>query len=174
MHAKRSSKVPLGLFIGIFIFMALSTGCEPLRKKFTRKKKEDVSQTEFVPVLDPVDYPDKKESPEQIYKLHYSLWQVWYKDYAIAAQENSSDKKIFYTLNQLLAQVEEMQKVLRGEKQQLVVNIGQQVQNVITQYKTPRGVRDDAGLRQQVMSVDKKLRNNLKFEYVKDNLVTGL
>ena len=166
-------RVHLGLFIMIFAVSALSTGCEPLRKKFTRKKKE-TQETEFVPVLDPVDYPAKQETPEATYKLHYSLWQGWYKDYVIAVQEGSSDKKIRYDLEQLVAHGAEMQKVLQGEKQKQMSGLLAQMEKVQAQYKMPRGVRDDSSLLQQMNFIDKNLRQNLKFQYVKDSLIPTL
>ena len=51
---KRVSGIMVFLLCSAVVFMA---GCEPLRKKFTRKKR--MSQVKGIdPILDPVDYPD--------------------------------------------------------------------------------------------------------------------
>ena len=104
----------------IILLIFIASGCEPLRKKFTRQKKKDESQSAFIPVLDPVDYPDKVETPEESYRHYFSLWQVWDKDFMMRLQENSSDKKINFTFNQVLLQLTEMEKLLTGEKQQKI------------------------------------------------------
>ena len=66
-------------FIGGFLIVAVmmtTVGCEPLRKKFIRKRKAAQESSEDIPVLEPIDYPDKVYTAEDLYKQHYSLWQV--------------------------------------------------------------------------------------------------
>ena len=53
-------------------FVLALEGCSTLRKKFVRQKKKEDKQ-EFVPVLDPVDYPDVVKTAGGIYEHHYML-----------------------------------------------------------------------------------------------------
>ena len=61
----------IGIIIFLFLSTVLMTGCEPLRKKFTRKRKKD-QESEIMPVLDPIDYPARMDSPERRYRHFYS------------------------------------------------------------------------------------------------------
>ena len=94
--------IPFAFLILLFLFGTLtSSGCTPLRKKFTRKKKEDKEQNQkFIPVLEPVDYPEKIYSSLDRYKHHYSLWKVWEKDLIQTIEEDGSDKRQKYLLSQ--------------------------------------------------------------------------
>lgn len=71
----------IGIVLGISTAMLSVSGCTPLKKKFTRQKKVDKeNDPKFIPVLNPVEYEERKVSAEENYKYHYSLWKVWNKD----------------------------------------------------------------------------------------------
>src|SRR3989338_3029470 len=106
--------------VSVFLLLAVMTtsGCEPLRKKFTRQKKKDQGgSSKFIPVLDPIDYPDKVVTPQESYRHYFSLWQAWDKELVMRIEEHASNKKIDFTVHQALAQLTEMEKLLTGEKQ---------------------------------------------------------
>ncbi|HQP10529.1 MAG TPA: hypothetical protein PKV41_04025 [Candidatus Omnitrophota bacterium] len=93
-------------------------GCTPLRKKFTREKKDDGTQSQKdLPILEPVDYPEKTVLPLEKYKYHYSLWKIWDRDLLQAVDRDGSEKRQKYLLEQAVAQLEEMKKILIDEKQ---------------------------------------------------------
>ena len=76
----------LRLFIlGVCLISLTATliGCEPLRKKFTRNKKNKEVSQEFIPVLEPIDYAENTKTPEEEYKHYYSLWKVWEKESSV-------------------------------------------------------------------------------------------
>lgn len=109
--------------LGCLLIMTLTLdGCAPLRKKFTRKKKKDRKEPQEVPILEPIDYPEKVYSPLNTYKHHYSLWQVWHKelisDLSIGA---SSKKRLRHHLNQAIVNLEEIKGLLVEEKQALLI-----------------------------------------------------
>ncbi|HLF17325.1 MAG TPA: hypothetical protein VI749_00315 [Candidatus Omnitrophota bacterium] len=89
-------------------------GCEPLRKKFTRKKKE-LKKEEFIPVLDPIDYPPSLISAREKYEYHYSMWQVWNKDLRQHLSENAMDKRKKYILSQIIQQLQDMKRWIPQE-----------------------------------------------------------
>lgn len=51
------------IVLALVMTVPLMSGCEPLRKKFTRKKKETQAKAEM-PVFEPIDYPAKVEDPK--------------------------------------------------------------------------------------------------------------
>src|SRR5262245_48984541 len=85
------------------------SGCEPLRKKFTRKKKADKKE-KFIPVLEPVDYPPSRVSSLEQYKYHFSLWQVWNKEMGQLADDPNTDKRLDYLYEQIIQELEEMKR----------------------------------------------------------------
>lgn len=98
----------LWMFTVCLLVAAVSlSGCEPLRKKFTRKKKEDKKE-ELNPILDPIDYPPSRISADEKYRYYYSLWQVWNKDLLQMIGEPTMDKRKNYLLGQITQQLEEM------------------------------------------------------------------
>ena len=104
------------VFIGLMGVSFIFSGCEPLRKKFTRKsKKERATSVAALPILEPEEYPDKPFDPLKEYSYRYSMWNVWYKDYLMATEENTSDKRQSYILSQMAVQLDEMQKLLAGK-----------------------------------------------------------
>ncbi len=114
-----------------------SVGCEPLRKKFMRKKKEE-KESGILPVLEPVDYPAKKiySSLEQ-YQRHYSLWKVWDKELLQSIQEGSNVKAQKYNLSQLIEQIEEMQKWVVAEKQKQLASLINELHGVQLSFNQP-------------------------------------
>ncbi len=156
------------LLVGFFTMTA--AGCEPLRKKFTRKKKENV-ETESLPVLDPVIYPDVVKTSDQIYQHHYSLWQVWYRDLLTEFQEKHSDKRRRYIISQMLAQLDAMQDVVQGEKKTLLTQLRDSLQSVSADFERPMGIRNDDLLEKQITHLERQLRNTLSPQDVKGTLI---
>ena len=118
MRGKYDFRVAVGILCGLLIISLTAGGCVNLRKKFTRQKKKDSAQAdEFVPVLEPEEYPEKVYSVTQDYKHYYSLWQVWHKELSTAVFEKQSNKRQLYTVNQLILQADALKKLVNAEKQ---------------------------------------------------------
>ncbi len=159
------------IFTILFIFMCLvSSGCEPLRKKFTRKKKQEQT-SDVVPILEPIDYPRLVETSESQYRYHYSLWQIWHRDFLNWLEEKKeNDKKAVYILNQMIVQMEEMQKFIQGEKRTIFSQYIQQVKEVLQEFEKPRPVRNYPNIQYKISSIGKQVRKDFKIDQMKDNL----
>lgn len=167
----RTMAVPMAKLLTVLLVFSTS-GCEPLRKKFTRQKKKDASQSsQFIPVLDPIDYPDKVESPEESYRHYFSLWQVWDKELVMRIQEHASDKKINFTFNQFLVQLTEMEKLLSGEKRQKLNEYIAQLSGLQKDLGQPAGVRNDSVIQRKIERIGKNLREGFRFKDVQESLV---
>lgn len=103
-------------FVTCFLFI-ISTlqGCEPLRKKFTRQKKEEEAQEEQ-PILDPIDYPAKVYDPKADYKYRFSLFHVYQKEFCAAVDDLQNEKRLKYFADSALVQLEEMERLVVDDK----------------------------------------------------------
>ncbi|MBF0521648.1 MAG: hypothetical protein HQL24_01180 [Candidatus Omnitrophica bacterium] len=145
------------------------SGCETLRKKFTRKKKEDEEST-VMPILEPIEYPANKESSQEKYTYHYSLWKGWYKDLVAALDDNENDKRVKYLLTETMTQLEEMTKLLKGEKQALLTESMKDWVTIEKEFDAPSALRNTSRIKQKLSSQEKFVRDNFgvkaKLEYI--------
>ena len=95
----------------IFFLLLNITGCESLRKKFTRKKKETVK----MPHIYQVRKYEKKPSPE-LYQKHYVYWTSWQTELISVLGENQ--KKDRRCIEEAVGQLCDMQNILVPEKGQ--------------------------------------------------------
>ncbi len=156
---------PLFLMVlGLCVLSLALTGCEPLRKKFTRKKKEDAKQIE--PILTPIDYGTPDISPEERYAYHYSLWRVWQEEMIEAINEEESDKKQKYLFSQILLQLDEMKKwIIEEKKGELETQMGK-MSSLQSELDKPAGLRNDFSFRKRIELIGKDIRNTLSAKIV--------
>lgn len=141
------------------LFLA-SSGCVPLRKKFTRaKKKNQKTDPRFIPVLDPVDYPEAIYSAEEKYKHHYSLWKIWDKDFLQVLERNGSDKRQKYLLAQSIEQLGEMQSLLNDDKKVELMALIDVLRDVHQSYDKSSPIRSKFSTRSKIQRNAKKIRN---------------
>lgn len=151
---------PLGFILAALCVLSLAlTGCEPLRKKFTRKKKEEARGIE--PILTPIDYGTPQISPQERYAQHYSLWKVWHADLIEAINEEGSDKKQRYVFSQMLVQLEEMKKWVAEEKQEQLTAFIEETASLEKELDKPAALRNNFSFRKKLELVGKKIRGSL-------------
>jgi len=98
------------LTVLLIFFIALNTaGCDTLRKKFTRKKKETVK----MPRIYQVQKYQKKPSAD-LYKMHYSYWSSFQSE--LEKVLGQSHKKDTMCIEQIISNLQDMQNVLIPEK----------------------------------------------------------
>lgn len=95
------------VFIGILLLNL--TGCEAVRKKFTRKKKQAVK----MPRIYQVKKYEKKPSPD-LYKKHYAYWMSWQSELVKVLGENH--KKDMRCIEEIVGNLKDMQNILVKEK----------------------------------------------------------
>jgi len=155
------------------ILMIGLTGCEPLRKKFVRKKKQDRTK-EVIPVLEPVDYPRDAYSVDSLYRHHYSLWKVWHKDLMVSLTEGDSDKRIIQTLDQLTLQLQSLQALVNVDRKDRLDEFIAQVQGIRKSYDKPAAIRNKVTLKNQAISIDRRFRDEFSYHKVRESLVPEL
>ena len=147
------------------------TGCEPLRKKFTRKKKEKSVEPEFIPVLEPIDYPEPMVSPEAQYNHFYSLWKVWYKDMMESFDEQDNERRTKFLFDQAITQMQEMRKFVKEEKQAEFDGYLNEFVAIRQELDKPEGMQNKVSITNRLTRAEKKFRNACTPNIMKDSLV---
>ncbi len=164
-------RTPFFLVLIFFVIVTMTfSSCEPLRKKFTRQKKKSAEESEIIPILDPIEYPAKVYSNDEIYRQHYSLWQVWQKDLVSSIVEEESGKKQKYNLNQSIIQLEEIQKLVSDAKAQELTKFIDRLKLVQVKLDDPFPMRNMSSIRLEIESIGKDIREEFRFTKIKDSL----
>lgn len=172
MNRERGGRVIGTMIALIVIFSLIAGGCEPLRKKFTRQKKKDSAQAdEFIPVLEPEEYPEKVYSPAADYKYHYSLWQVWHKELSIAISEEQSNKRQVYMASQMVTQVDALKNLVNAEKRPGFDDVLKSLGNLKESLERPAPMHDNFAILNQLRTLERKMRNNFSFDKVEESLL---
>ena len=150
--------------------MISASGCEPLRKKFIREKKKD-KVSNFVPVLDPIDYQPAVHTAKEHYSQHYSMWKVWQRDFLDVADASTSDKRQKYTLTQAMAQLEEMKKWIVNDKQTELNSLIAELQEVEAEFNKPAPVRNSYLMRRKFETVAKQIQHEFKPNLMEDSFI---
>jgi len=99
-------------FLVILIFT--SCGCETVRKKFARKRKQPEKQEEMI--LVPQDYSREQLPADIAYMNYYNYWKSWHTELLQFLQEGSNVKKIRSCFEQIVLNLEHMKETLPEEK----------------------------------------------------------
>ena len=159
--------------VGIACLLAVSvsfSACEPLRKKFTRQKKKDAADMNFVPVLEPQDYPAPEKNPAEMYKQHYTLIKVWYKDLWIALDERGSDKQQKYLLKQIHNHIDEMRKLVVPAEQAQLDELVKLLSYYDSAFDAAAPLRNTSRIHSDLRAFDRLLRS-LRVDKVKGDFV---
>lgn len=159
------------VFISFFLVLAMTlSSCEPLRKKFTRKKKGEAVENMEVPILEPIEYPKKVYTSLDLYKNHFTFWRAWHKELMQSIVDEQSTKRKLYLLAQDVAQLTEMQKLLTEEKQAPLKDAVERLARFRTDVESPVPSRDASAWKVELESIDKKIRKDFTADKMKDSL----
>lgn len=154
-----SSKRLCAILLCLMLVVLHATGCEPFRKKFVRKKKEQKER--FIPVLDPIEYPAKVYSAEDEYKRSYSLWKVWSSDFVKSLEENENDKKQKYNLAQSLKALEGLKGNVNDENKSRFDGLISQLNELNSEYEKAVNMRSVYQMKSRMEKMMSQVRNEL-------------
>ena len=157
------------IVISCFALAFSSLSCEPLRKKFVRKKKTENKSEKFIPVLDPIDYPPVEHSALERYKQHYSLWKVWYRDLITVIDEQGSDKRQKYLFDQMIAQMEEMNKWIVPAKKDELSGLIDDLKKTENAFAEPALMRNRFIFKSKIESNAKKIQDGFKPQLLEES-----
>ncbi|MBF0570056.1 MAG: hypothetical protein HQL18_04710 [Candidatus Omnitrophica bacterium] len=161
------------LVILVLVFLVGSfSGCATLRKKFTRKSKQQDKGDNFVPVLVPEEYQRVETSSIDAYKTHYAMARAYFKDmWEALDSRDSGDKQQKYVFVQVAARLQGMADLLTDEKKKA------ELQQLIQKTKDVSKECDKAGsmrrydiMKSDMLRVERDVRKDFKPDAVKDVL----
>ena len=171
--ANRNRSMVVSL-IGILILSMSLSACEPLRKKFVRQKKKDqMDSKDFVPVLEPQEYPAPENNPELNYKEHYALLKVWYKDLWTTLEEKDSDRRARYTLKQMMARIEEMRKLVDPPTQGALDQLAGFLDYYIRSLDGPEPLRNRSKIQSDLRAFDRHLRGQCRPDKLQGHFIAA-
>ena len=104
----------LTCFVLLFSFILLLTGCESLRRKFTRMKKKTQPQEEMI--ITPRDYDANPLPKDVLYKQYFVYWKSWNQELVTSLNDQAPLKKIKDCVEQAIANLKKMATYLSDEK----------------------------------------------------------
>ncbi len=101
---------------GVLLLAVLMTltGCEGLRRKFTRKKSR--RKTQETMIVAPRDYSEHPFPNDVMYRQYFTYWKAWNQEWVASLHDHDSRKKIISCGEQTLANLEKMATYLVEEK----------------------------------------------------------
>lgn len=102
------------VFVVILSGIFMLTGCESIRKKFTRKRKDRESQDQMIIV--PRDYSAHPFPSDVMYKQYFIYWKSWNQELITSLNDYSSYKKILDCVEQAIINLKKMATYLNEDK----------------------------------------------------------
>ena len=102
--------------IFICLFLISSSGCQTLKRKFTRKPKTEKENVEEV-IYEPQQYPQQTLSNEDMYRNYYTFWRGWHQDLMEVLSEGQNHKKQVECITEIINNLNKMKDLLLPEYQ---------------------------------------------------------
>ncbi|MFB3919855.1 hypothetical protein BU251_05850 [Candidatus Velamenicoccus archaeovorus] len=122
----------------VLMFILQASGCETLRKKFTRKRKTQTSNE--VMVVSPRDYGAHPFPNNVMYKQYFAYWKSWNQELVTALNDRASDKKVLECVNQSLINLEKMMTYLKDDQAAALSVYAKQTQALQRQIQSKPGL----------------------------------
>jgi len=163
------------LRLGIILFLAsavlTTSGCEPLRKKFVRKKNIDTTEDKLGAIYDPIEYTSVVKTSAEIYSQHFNLWKVWLGDLMTQVSDNANAKKLQSTVTQMQEQLSAMRGLLNADSQRQVDEYLVELEKLKVAFQKPLEMRNKTALMSQIRFLDRRVKDTLALKKVKDQLL---
>ena len=98
----------------VLMFVLQASGCETLRKKFTRKRKPQSTQETMI--VSPRDYGAHPFPNSVMYKQYFAYWKSWNQELVTALNDKASDKKVLDCVNQSIINIQKMMTYLKYDQ----------------------------------------------------------
>ena len=163
------------MMAGLLVLSLTLSSCDTLRQKFTRKKKKgEVEEQAFVPVLVPEDYPKLAENPELHYKENYDLIKAWYKDLWAAIDDRSTSKYLHYIIQQVTNHITQMKELVDAPTQANLVKLASFLDYYKVSLDQPWSVRNVSRIESDLRGFDRFLRDNLRADKIQGHFIAKL
>ena len=157
------------LLWGIILFQLFLSGCEPVRKKFIRKKRTATEDTTVQPVFEPEEYLSAELTPAEQYQGHYERALIWNKEVIANMEEKEGDKRILFSLKKCLKEIGDMAGFLTGEPQAEVRQIEGVLEKMADDFSSPAAHRSYRSYVRELWDIDRRIRRTLKIAFVQED-----
>ncbi len=169
-HAK--FKNVFHLVVVAMICSFLVGGCQPLRKKFIRQKKDDGRNSQTEVIFEPQDYSPEKFTAEEKYTKNYNLWVIWGKSLEETIEEGSSNEKRYkYFLNKGLEALREMRLYLKDNKKAELDEMIATFEKMYQEFNKPYALWNKVRIRNQASNNSIKIRTSFNPKDLQGNFV---
>ncbi len=145
-------------------------GCESLHRKFTRKKKKEVEQSQDIPVLEPMEYPQKISTPEDVYRQNYSMWRAWQRELSDSFTDNTYRKRQVYLINQVINNLQKMMGMLQEDQASAMAPFIARLEKIRKEIESIVPVRSSTTWKIEVDRVEKDIKNQFSFLKVQKSI----
>lgn len=160
---------------GLLVLSLGLSSCDTLRKKFTRQKKHGETEDQnFVPVLEPEEYPAPGLNPELNYKENYEMIKAWYKDLWTAIDDKSSGRYVHYTITQVTNHITQMEKLVDAPTQANLVKLAGFLDYYSFSLDTSWQARNVSRIQSDLRAFDRFLRDHLRADKIKGHFVKSI
>ena len=171
VHLNPPKKMVL-VMAGLLVCSLTLSSCDSLRQKFTRKKKKgELEEQAFVPVLEPEEYPAPELMPEQNYKEHYDLIKAWYKDLWTAIDDRSTAKYLHYTITQVTNHINQMEGLVDAPTQANLAKLAGFLDYYTKSLDDPWQARNISRIQSDLRGFDRFMRDHLRADRIKGHFV---
>ena len=175
MNNFNSSKKAVLVIAGILVLSLTLSSCDSLRQKFTRKKKKgQVEDQSFVPILVPEEYPSPQFNPQQRYKENYDLIKAWYTDLWTAIDDKNTARYIHYIISQVTNHISQMEKLVDAPTQANLVKLGKFLDYYNASLVDSWQARNVSRIRSDLIGFDRFLRDHLRADRIKGHFVKSI
>ena len=157
----------INIFLIVFLLCGL-TGCEAVRRKFTRKKKAKPVR----PMFYTEEEGEPARPPVELYITHYVYWETWMDDLIANAGKNKKRDKRAAT--EAIGNLMDMKKYLSDEKKEEIQLYIDEVAKITEKMLTGKVAKPRMGrLKQDLDRVRRRIVRKFYYKKVRDQIVTN-
>ena len=145
------------------------SGCEPVRRKFIRKKPTATIETTAQPVFEPEEYPAPVLTSAAQYQGHYDRVLIWNKEVLANMEAKSSDKRILFSLKKCLKELGHMDGFLSGDSRTVLRQVKDVLEKMEGDFSSPAAYRPYQSYVKDLLKLDSRIRQTLKTSLVQDH-----
>ena len=167
-------KKSIFVIAGLLVLSLSLSSCDSLRQKFTRKKKKgEIEDQNFIPVLEPEEYPAPGLNPVQNYKENYDMIKAWYTDLWTAIDDKSTARYIHYIISQVTNHITQMEKLVDAPTQADLVKLSGYLDYYSASLGESWQVRNVSRIRSDLLGFHRFLLGHLRADRIKVHFVSA-
>lgn len=167
MNNRRLTQI---IFLATFCSLVVTQiSCEPLRRKFVRKPKEDRTKKEEV-VYVPQEYPEYTVSVEEMYQMYFSFWQHWHRELVDRFTTGGNKKKWLSCIEEEVKNLGLMKDIFKSQDKKDMIDMFIKQLSDLKSEIDEREISDMSRLKAKIEQLGREIHHSLTYSKVKDDL----